>query len=66
MAVYHSAGLRCQKALDLKVTDIDSKRMVIHVREGSFRETGLCKPDSPLAGLPLFRNPGPDMPDDPP
>ncbi len=34
LAVYYSAGLRCQDALDLKVSDIDSKRMIIHIREG--------------------------------
>src|SRR6201998_1019070 len=34
LALYYSAGLRCQQALDLKVADIDSKRMIIHIREG--------------------------------
>ena len=34
LALYYSAGLRCQETLELKIGDIDSKRMIINIREG--------------------------------
>jgi integrase len=48
LALYYSAGLRCQEALSLKVTDIDRKRMIIHIREGKgalcFTPGSCCRP----------------------
>jgi site-specific recombinase XerD len=34
LATMYATGLRCAEVQQLKVTDIDSQRMVIHVREG--------------------------------
>jgi len=34
LAMLYDTGLRCAEAQQLKVTDIDSQRMVVHVREG--------------------------------
>ena len=37
IATFYATGLRCNELRTLKVGDIDSKRMVIHVREGKGR-----------------------------
>jgi len=37
LALYYGAGLRCQEALQLKVSEIDGKRMIIHIRENKGR-----------------------------
>jgi site-specific recombinase XerD len=34
LALLYATGLRCAEAQQLKGTDIDSQRMVVHVREG--------------------------------
>jgi site-specific recombinase XerD len=34
IATFYATALRCNELLHLKVTDIDSQRMVLHVREG--------------------------------
>src|SRR6516225_4779753 len=34
LATMYATGLRCAEVQQLKVTDIDSQRMVVHVREG--------------------------------
>ena len=37
IATLYSTGLRCAEAQQLKISDIDSQRMVVHVREGKGR-----------------------------
>jgi site-specific recombinase XerD len=37
IATLYSTGLRCAEAQQLKISDIDSHRMVVHVREGKGR-----------------------------
>jgi integrase len=42
LLLLYATGLRRSEASQLKLSDIDSKRMVIHVREGKTRQIGNC------------------------
>ena len=59
LATFYATGLRCNELRHLKPTDLDSKRMVIHVRQG---KVSVAVREQPLLGA-TWRAPyGPPFP----
>jgi integrase len=54
MMMLYATGLRRAEMCHLKVTDIDSKRMVIHVRQGNARAKWLAARSAELLPVPYF------------
>ena len=52
LSIGHGAGLRASEVADLKVRDIDSDRMLIHVERGQRRQGSRCDAVTVLAGSP--------------